>query len=195
MAIFLGSSVFGALELRQCADAPAACPFRQPQPDSATPTLGTRMRCLAIDRAATAADWLRAAVTHAGDMAALRQLVAGETRSVGLANHQVIDLVAQRIARRDLCLLVSNLLASGTQVQPREAPRPAASGVTPSSLRSGGESPVPAAPVPSIAEFADDVNQALQAAALEQAARLGKPFCEVCEQARQRAAAGSGSAG
>ena len=192
MRIFLGSSVFGVLELRKCAEAPTACPARL-QADGATPSLGTRMRCLAIDRAETAADWLRPSVTHAGDMAALRQIVTGETRSVGLSNHQVIELVAQKIARRDLCLLVSTLLATGIQVQPREAPRAAASGVTPSMLRSSGDSHVPEIPVPSIAEFAEDVNQALQAAALQHAAAAGKPLCEVCKKMK-RELAGTSSA-
>jgi len=192
MRIFLRSSVLGGLELRPCRERPSACPFRE-RGTNGTVSSGARIRCLAIERPDAAAEWLRAAVTHADDIAALRQLAADAAPPVAsLSTYQVVDQVAQRIARHDLCLLVSEVKTHGSKIEPRPAPPPLATGVTPSMLRPRDESFVPARVLPPISELADNINHARQASALEDAARRGAAFCELCEKARQRqSAAGS----
>jgi hypothetical protein len=149
-----------------------------------------RIRCLAINRPEAAADWLRASVTQGDEIMILRQLALEGVRPVAcLSSHDIVDEVAEKVARRDFCLLVSERLISGLEIQPRAAAPAPAAGVTPSMLRPSSAAAAAPAEAPA-SEFTDDINQALQAATLEQAARDGVPFCEECEKARQRAAAG-----
>jgi len=184
----LRSGLFGEVELRACQDRGAACPFRVPA--GATDRAdGPRLQCLAIDWPAAAADLLRAATTHDDDMQTLRDLVADEGPAVAwLSSHQVIDLVADSVVRRNICLLMVER-KGGTAVVPIAAAA-APAGFTPSMLQASVGESLPALPALEIPEFADELNQAMQAATLEQAAQAGVPFCAVCEKAkREREAA------
>jgi hypothetical protein len=175
-------------EVRRCLETTASCPFRAPRDASLDPE-DVHLRCLALDNADAAADWLRSAATSADDMLALRELVAADPRATAwLSNHQVIQEVGYRVARRELCLLAAQRVARASQIQPGTATASPSPGVTPSQLRPAAAEAPHVEAVPELDDL-NDLNQAAQAAALEEAAREGVPFCEECEKARQKAAA------
>jgi hypothetical protein len=182
----LWSAMFGPVQLRRCDESASACPYRAHSVGSNAAD-DLRLQCLVLENVDAAAGWLRAAVTSADDMTTLRHIVSEDLRMVAwLSDHQIVDLIAQGVARRNLCLLVSQRDARSTQIRQAAAPPSVATGFTPSQL-------FPAAVVlpetpPEMPEPPEDLEQALQAAALEEAARDGVPFCEVCEKARQQAA-------
>jgi hypothetical protein len=183
----LQSNLVGQLELRPCHETPQACPLRQDA--AAVPELPQpRRRCLALTTRDAAREWLSAVVTNADDMALLRRFVLRDAAPgpvAWLSAHQIVDLAADKIARGDLCLVVSEDRASGRVVSAVPAPPPLSMSMTPSMAHSRVddvvERPVAAEP----AELTNDVNQAKQAAALERAARGGAPFVEVCPYANQ----------
>ena len=192
--IVLGSSVFGPLQLRRCLEGPAACPFRTEQ-GSANADRSVRRRCLAIDHTGSAADWLGTAVTHTDDMALLRQIVAEEGRPVAwLSSNQIVEQVARKVAHHELCLLVSDMPVSSTRMSGSAKVLAAVIAETPSMLRSRVEDPGPLSSVAEIAELTEGMDQAMQVLVLEEAARDGIPFCEVCERARQQRSSSAGSA-
>jgi hypothetical protein len=183
----LGSSPLGPFELRRCFETIASCPFRILR-DASLEREGVYVRCLALDNAEAAVGWLRSAAISSDDMSVLRQIVTTDPRSTAwLSNEQVIQEIGYRIGRRELCLLASQRVARPSTIEPGQPGASPTPGVTPSQLRpAAAEAPV-AATVPP-ADDLTDVNQAAQAAALEDAARDGVPFCEECEKARQKAA-------
>ena len=179
------SNFFGTLELRRCAHVARDCPLAR-EHRNASESNDVQLRCLDIMRSDTAVDWLRAASGNAEDLVMLRRIVL-ETRPgpvAWLSAHQIIEQIAEIVARRDLCLLLVQhrqqhvITAAG-------APAPVARGVTPSRIHPRVESLAPETVIEA-REFSEDIEQALQAAALEHAAEDGAPFCEVCEQERQR---------
>jgi hypothetical protein len=189
----LRSSLFGPLQLRRCLEWPDACPLRRD--DDETVPHDVRFRCQRIDQTASAAGWLAASMTHTDDMTLMRQIVAEDGWTIAwLSDAQVVDLVAAKVARRDLCLLVAERTASGARMSGL-ARVMAAAGIaeTPSMLRSRPDSDDPRQAVAAMSEFADDMDQAMQAAVLQEAARDGVPFCEMCEKARRAAQSSSAS--
>jgi hypothetical protein len=182
----LRSSLFGGFELRVCSEPASGCSFRSPE--GHLPSNGGLVRCLPVDRRDLVLELLRGAVTQDDDMQTLRSLVAGEVRAVSwLSNHQVIERIAETVVRRHLCLLVTDVPMTGAASTVSVAPRPPlpSMGITPSALKSRPDADISAATMPEIAELTKSMNQALQAATLQEAARRGTPFCEVCEKARQ----------
>ena len=189
----LRSSLFGPLQLRRCLEWPDACPLRRDDDERAPDDV--RYRCLSIDQTASAADWLAASMTHTDDMTRMRQIVAEDGWTIAwLSDAQVVDIVARKVARRDLCLLVSERIASGARMSGLARVMAAAAvAETPSMLRSRPDLDDPRQTIAAMSEFADDMDQAMQAGVLEEAARDGVPFCEVCEKARQAAQSSSAS--
>lgn len=190
----LQSNLLGQLELRRCWNSTSECPFRT-QGVSGGTWEDVQVRCLALDRQDAALEWLRSAVTHADDMVTLRRLLADDARGVAwVSNHQVVDLIAAEIARRDLCLLISQRLFLPAPIAQSKAAPPPSIAMTPSTLHPRIEDVTSREVVLEITELTDDVNQARQAAALEEAARYGVPFCEVCERAGRQEATSASSA-
>lgn len=183
--ILLRSSLFGPLQLRRCPDPASSCTVRASAGVDGPDDL--RFRCLAIHDAASAANWLAVAVTQSDDMTVMRQVVAEEGRPVAwLSSAQVVEHVARKIAQRDLCLLIPDRPATGSSMSGRaRVQRGAEVAATPSMLRSRAETDERLPTFAAIAEITDDMDQAMQAAVLEEAARDGVPFCEVCAKARQ----------
>jgi hypothetical protein len=184
-------SIHGALtsldekaELWTCQDDPQECPYRLTKGSLAD----ARFRCRAFETTDDAAAPLRPTAGHAADMSILRRVLSTDPRALrGMSDHQVITRVASLLVSRRLCLVIASPDAprsSGAARQPAPARAPA---VTPSRMVERA-APAEAAPTVAESELADDVNQALQAAALEQAAALGAPFCEVCEKAKPETA-------
>jgi hypothetical protein len=187
----LHSSVFGQVELRHCSEPRSACALCGPA--VADPRTDMRRRCLKLDRSESAAEWLLSAGIHGDDLDTLRRAVWEDAHPTAwLTNAQLVNLVADKVARRDLCLVLRDRYMSMTNIGANVVAAAAATGMTPSMLRPREQEFVVEAPL--VEETMDDINHALQAAALEEAARDGVPFCEECAKAqRAREASASSS--
>jgi len=180
----LWSNLLGRVELRHCGQAASSCPHRSTTISQGAPE---RTRCLRFPTSEAAANWLQGALSHPDDVTVLRQVLEPDQRQLAwLTNRQVVERVADRILRRDLCLVAALPLAHDTTVRNVVEPPPVIRTGTPLAQRR--ESPAIAPPVQE-PNFEDDLNQALQAKALEDAAATGVPFCEECEKARRSSAA------
>lgn len=145
------------------------------------------------------AERLDGCLSNADDMRTLRRIAAqDDPMTLRLDDGQVLAHVAALIARRALCALGSVLTRPpsfaredgfGDRPTGTPAARPAvtatrAPDVAPVRVRTRPAAE-PVAPVPDIADMAETVDGAQQAAVLKDAARDGIPFCEVCEKARR----------
>jgi hypothetical protein len=152
-------------DLYRCHEPAGHCQLRfRRVPDDAPP--GNRLRCLGIQTADAAMEWLRVCATDSDDMITLREVLRGEALPPSrTGNHDVIEQVAAMVARRELCVVVSApvvrpaFVETAPSAPPRRAP-------TPSQLRPPEEMPIDL-DVPNV-----------PAAVLLEAARTGTPFCE-----------------
>lgn len=127
-------------------------------------------------------------------MMLLRQIVADGSRPVAWqSNHQVLQQVARKVAQRELCALLEEHPVTNAEIGARATAVAASAGVTPSMLR-GSSAVEPAPVVVQELEWMDDIDQPVQVAALEAAARDGVPFCEMCARAAQARAASASPA-
>ena len=181
----LSSSIEQRTELWACQDSPSSCPYRDEGGEEAA---GRRFRCLALETPAAATELLLGAVGYASDISLLRGVLSKDPRALRtMTDSHVINRVAELIASRRLCLVTEvgapRRTSSGA---PSARPRPRSTAVTPSRLAERASPAVTPSAAPAESEFADEVNQALQASALEDAAASGVPFCEVCDKAKEQ---------
>lgn len=188
----LSSSTEQRTELWACQDSPSNCPYREEGGEEAA---GRRFRCLALETPDAAIELLLGAVGYASDISLLRGVLSKDARALRtMTDSQVINRVADLVASRRLCLVTEvgapRRTSSGASSSAR--PQPRSTAVTPSRLAERSSPAATPTSAPTESEFADEVNQALQASALEDAAASGVPFCEACEKAKeQRSASGT----
>jgi hypothetical protein len=152
-----------------------------------------------LRQADEARSFLRRHCSRRSALGELRQLATdGRLGTSGLSDEEVLASVGRRLASGQLILVSvpvpASVPASGGGVEagagaappmpPRRPPTMAPS----ASLLPPHPAPAPARVAAAPEDFAG-VEQDSQAAALEQAAASGVPFCEVCEKARKAKAA------
>jgi hypothetical protein len=178
-------------ELWACQDSPSNCPYRLGQGHEVA---GRQCQCLAFETPEAVVELLLGTLAHAGDMSLLRGVLskdAGVQR--GMSDSQVIKRVAELVVSHRLCIVTEGGEQRTRSASSSAAPLRRAASVTPSRLveRAPSPAPTPTTPPATDTDLSVDVNQAVQAAALEQAAELGTPLCEVCEKAKQQAGSSS----
>lgn len=182
----LWSTLVGMQELRRCEEPKATCVLRSRATGVNDQSAGAS--CLELTRVSDAVAWLQSSLVRPDDVAALRRVLATDVRNVAwLSNQQVLEQVAAKIVRRELCVVIAERLARETAVHAPASPPPAATGSTPSQLRGRASEPLTSAVQEK--DFAENLDQNRQAKALEEAAKSGVPFCEECEKADKANAA------
>src|SRR5262245_47422460 len=163
-------------QFRRCVEPPARCPLRAV--GGATPAGVTgRLRCLGVEARGTAAGRLRDYIARDGNGTLRRTALTHGITVDRLTDEQIVERVADIVALRQVCLLVAvpDRPASGGRAR-QPAPRPMATGLTPSQyLPRPAPAPAPA-PTP-VNDSLETVDTVAQAAVLQDAARNGNAFC------------------
>ena len=173
-------------DFRRCGEPAARCPLR-----AVTDAGG--LHCLGIASRDAAADHLRTYVSRSRDIGTLRRLAGqDDVMAAQLSDEQIVAQVAVMVERREVCLLATVLERTVGFTVKKEAQRAepvprVATGQTPSRIQPRAAEPPAAAAAPPI-DSLDRVDAAQQVGVLEEAARNGVPFCEMCGDAKREPA-------
>ena len=150
-------------------------------------------RCLCFRSREDARTYLRRFTGRPDVVRQLRAILGQESFSVGrLADHEVVDQCAARLAQRRLCVVLAEAAVASTHqatgIARRDVVRAAPPPSRPAAPRPAAGRPQAVAQPPAQADPLARIDHDAQAAVLVRAARDGVPFCEECEKAGRQPA-------